>query len=53
VIHPFEEGRSLNCIEEQMKDDPAIKRIRDVRHQTSKEHDHDPQRFVKYYGYAA
>ena len=32
-----------------MKDDPAIKRIRDVRHQISEEHGHDPKRLVAYY----
>jgi hypothetical protein len=32
-----------------MKDDPAIKRIRDVRHQISKEHSHDPKKIVGYY----
>jgi hypothetical protein len=32
-----------------MKDDPAIKRIRDVRHQISKEYGHDPKRIVGYY----
>lgn len=32
-----------------MKDDPAIKRIRDVRHRISEEHGHDPKRLVAYY----
>ena len=32
-----------------MKDDPAIKRIRDVRHRISEEHGHDPKRIVAYY----
>ena len=32
-----------------LKDDPAIKRIREVRHRISKEHGHDPQKLVNYY----
>lgn len=32
-----------------MKNDPAIKRIQDVRHQISKEYGHDPKRIVGYY----
>jgi hypothetical protein len=29
--------------------DPAIQRIRDVRHQISEAHDHDPRKIVNYY----
>ena len=29
--------------------DPAIERIREVRHQISEEHGHDPQKLVNYY----
>ncbi len=29
--------------------DPAIERIREVRHRISEEHGHDPQRIVEYY----
>ncbi len=32
-----------------LKDDPAIKRIREARHRISKEHGHDPQKLVNYY----
>ena len=32
-----------------MKDDPAIERIRAVRHQISEECGHDPKRLVAYY----
>ena len=40
----------MNYLEDwKMKDDPAIKRIRDVRHRISEEHGHDPKRLVAYY----
>ena len=29
--------------------DPAIERIREVRHQISEKHGHDPQKLVSYY----
>lgn len=32
-----------------LKDDPAIKRIREVRHRISQEQGHDPQKLVNYY----
>ena len=32
-----------------MKDDPAIDRVRKVRHQISAECDHDPKKLVAYY----
>lgn len=32
-----------------LKDDPAIKRIREARHRISSEHGHDPQKLVNYY----
>ncbi len=32
-----------------MKDDPAIAKIREVRHRISAEHDHDPRKVVDYY----
>ncbi len=32
-----------------MKDDPAIAKIREVRHSISAEHDHDPRKVVEYY----
>jgi len=32
-----------------MKDDPAIAKIREVRHRISEEHDHDPRKVVEYY----
>lgn len=32
-----------------MKDDPAIKRVRDARHEISAECDHDPQKLLAYY----
>jgi hypothetical protein len=32
-----------------MKDDPAIAKIREVRHRISAEHDHDPRKVVEYY----
>lgn len=32
-----------------MQDDPAIARIRDVRHRISKQFDHDPKKLVEYY----
>jgi hypothetical protein len=32
-----------------MQDDPAIARIREVRHRISKQFDHDPKRLVEYY----
>jgi hypothetical protein len=32
-----------------MRDDPAIAKIREVRHQISAEHDHDPRKVVEYY----
>lgn len=32
-----------------MQDDPAIARVREVRHQISKQFDHDPQKLVAYY----
>ncbi len=32
-----------------MKDDPAIAKIREVRHRISAEHDHDPRKVVAYY----
>ena len=41
--------RNLAKLEATMKDDPAIRRIRDVRHQISEEHGHDPKRLVAYY----
>jgi hypothetical protein len=31
------------------KDDPTITRIREARHQISKQCGHDPQKIVKYY----
>ena len=40
---------TTNFGETAVKDDPAIKRIRDVRHQISKEHGSDPKRIVGYY----
>ena len=32
-----------------MKDDPAIARIREVRHKISEAHGHDPKRLIEYY----
>ncbi|MBD2778884.1 hypothetical protein [Iningainema tapete] len=32
-----------------LKDDPAIKRIREARHRISEEYGHDPQKLVNYY----
>lgn len=32
-----------------MKDDPAIARVREARHQISAECDHDPKKLVAYY----
>jgi hypothetical protein len=32
-----------------MKDDPAIRRIRETRHEISAECKHDPQKLVAYY----
>ena len=32
-----------------MKEDPAIKKIRQIRHKISEEFDHDPEKLVKYY----
>jgi hypothetical protein len=32
-----------------MQDDPAIARIREVRHHISKQFDHNPKRLVEYY----
>ena len=32
-----------------MKEDLAIKRIREVRHKISKEFDHNPQKLIEYY----
>jgi hypothetical protein len=32
-----------------MQDDPAIARIREVRHRISKQFDHDPKRLVEHY----
>ncbi len=32
-----------------MKDDPAIKRVRDARHAISAECGHDPQKLLAYY----
>jgi hypothetical protein len=32
-----------------MQDDPAIARIREVRHRISKQFDHNPKRLVEYY----
>ena len=32
-----------------MKDDPAIAKIREVRHRISEEHDHDPRKVIRYY----
>jgi hypothetical protein len=32
-----------------MQDDPAIARIREVRHRISKQFDHEPKRLVEYY----
>jgi hypothetical protein len=32
-----------------MQDDPALTWIREVRHQISKQCDHDPKQFVEYY----
>ena len=31
------------------QDDPAIKVIRDVRHQISENNDHDPRKLINYY----
>jgi hypothetical protein len=32
-----------------MQDDPAITRIREVRHRISKQFDHDPKKLVEHY----
>ncbi len=32
-----------------MKDDPAIERIRTVRHKISETHQHDPRQLIRYY----
>jgi hypothetical protein len=32
-----------------MQDDPAIARIREVRHRISKQFDHDPKKLVEHY----
>jgi hypothetical protein len=32
-----------------MQDDPAIARVREVRHRISKQCDHDPKKLVAYY----
>ena len=32
-----------------LKPDPAIERIREVRHRISEEHGHDPQKLVSFY----
>jgi hypothetical protein len=32
-----------------MQDDPAIARVREVRHRISKQFDHDPKKSVEYY----
>ena len=32
-----------------MKDDPAIERIRLLRHKISQEHGHSPERLIKHY----
>ena len=32
-----------------MKDDPTIRRIREVRHRISEQCDHDPEKLVAYY----
>ena len=32
-----------------MQDDPAIRRIREVRHRISKQFDHDPKKLVEHY----
>ena len=32
-----------------MHDDPAIARVREVRHQISKQCDHDPKKLVEHY----
>ena len=32
-----------------MQDDPAIARVREVRHRISKQFDHDPKKLVEYY----
>ncbi len=32
-----------------MQDDPAIARVREVRHRISKQFDHNPQKLVEYY----
>ncbi len=43
-------SRHLNYSEDKkMKDDPAIAKIREVRHRISAEHDHDPRKVVEYY----
>lgn len=35
--------------DKKMKDDPAIAKIREVRHRISEEHDHDPRKVIRYY----
>jgi hypothetical protein len=32
-----------------MKTDPTIDRIRKIRHEISKEYEHDPKKLIKYY----
>jgi hypothetical protein len=32
-----------------MQDDPAITRVREVRHRISKQFDHDPKKLVEHY----
>lgn len=32
-----------------MQDDPAIERVREVRHQISQQCEHDPKKLVEYY----
>ncbi len=32
-----------------MQDDPAVERVREVRHQISQQFDHDPKKLVEYY----
>lgn len=32
-----------------MQDDPAVERVREVRHQISQQCDHDPKKLVAYY----
>ncbi len=32
-----------------MQDDPAVERVREIRHQISQQCDHDPKKLVAYY----